>query len=146
MNEALKDKLVRKLEAMSDAEARQLLDYLEFLESKYNRSQRKGSPFEKISETIESAINPGKVRDAAAKGASDLAETAGRIMGGIAAAARSAAEEFQRAAQDAASEESEESEEAAGEAGEGDTVDKADESHEARGGPAKKASKRKKSS
>lgn len=98
MNEALKDKIQRKIEGLPDETARQLLDYIEFLESKYNRSQRKASPFERVAETVESTLGAGKVRDAASKGAGELADAAVKIMSGIAAAARAAADEFQKAA------------------------------------------------
>lgn len=102
MSDILKQKLHNKIDAMPDDHARQLLDFVEFLESKYNRSQRKASPFERLGETVESTLNAEKLRDAAGKGAADLAEAAGKIMGGLAAAARAAAEEFQAAAKKAA--------------------------------------------
>lgn len=102
MSDALKEKLHHKIDALPDAEARQLLDYVEFLESKYNRSQRKASPFERLGETVESTLNTDRLANAAAKGSADLAEAAGKIMGGLAAAARAAAEEFQTAAKKAA--------------------------------------------
>lgn len=98
MSDTIRDKLHRKLDGLPDEPARQLLDYLEFLESKYNRSRRKASPFERLGETIEGTFSAEKLSDAAAKGTADVAEAAGRIMGGLAAAARAAADEFQAAA------------------------------------------------
>lgn len=104
MSDALKDKLHAKIDSMPDDHARQLLDYVEYIESKFNKSQRKASPFERFGETVEGTFRPGKLADAAAKGTADLAEAAGKIMGGLAQAARAAAEEFQAAAKKAAAE------------------------------------------
>jgi hypothetical protein len=119
MSDILKQKLHNKIDAMPDDHARQLLDFVEFLESKYNRSQRKASPFERLGETVEGTLNADKLRDAAGKGAADLAEAAGKIMGGLAAAARAAAEEFQAAAKKAAAA----GEEADGEKADGEETD-----------------------
>lgn len=101
MNENLKAKLLRKIEGLSDQAGRQLLDYVEFLESKHNRSKRPSSPFEKIAENIE-GLGTGKLADAAAKGTADVVDAVGRVMAGLAAATKAAADEVQGVAKRAA--------------------------------------------
>ena len=44
MNPYLRDKLLQKLETMSDERGYQLLDYVEFLESKYAERQPADAP------------------------------------------------------------------------------------------------------
>ncbi|MFQ6045132.1 MAG: hypothetical protein ACE5PT_02070 [Gemmatimonadales bacterium] len=113
MNENLKAKLLRKIDGLSDQAGRQLLDYVEFLESKHNRSRRSASPFEKVAENIE-GLGSGKLADAAAKGTADVVDAVGRVMAGLAAATKAAADEIQGVAKRAAeqAEETGEAEEA----------------------------------
>ncbi len=94
MNENLKTRITRKLDEMSDETGRQLLDYLEFLESKYHRSRRAPGTVQKLAENIEDRLGTVRVADVAAKGTAQVVEAAGRIMEGLAAASRVVAEEL----------------------------------------------------
>lgn len=98
MNENLRAKILRKIDNLGDEGGRKLLDYIEFLESKYNRSKRSTSPFEKVADTIEETFGTGKFTDAAAKGTADVVDAAGRLMSSLAQATKAAAEELQGAA------------------------------------------------
>jgi hypothetical protein len=100
MNEHLRDRVLRKLETLSDERGYQLLDYVEFLESKYAErpAPSASSIFGRFSEAIEDRLRAGKVS------ASAIAETMGlmnRAMNvlngvatGVAAASRSVASDL----------------------------------------------------
>jgi len=95
MNESLKSKLAGKLENMTDDMGRQVLDYVEFLESKYHRSVRSPSTVQKIAENIEDKLGSVSISDVATKGGAQVMEAAGKLMDGLAAASRVVAEELQ---------------------------------------------------
>jgi hypothetical protein len=72
MNEHLRDRILRKLETLSDERGYQVLDYVEFLESRYaERASPSASTFTKFTEAIEDKLRAGKVS------ASAIAETVG---------------------------------------------------------------------
>lgn len=110
MNEGLRAKIDRKLEALSDEVGRQLLDYLEFLESKYNRSRRAVSPLKRVAENIEESLGGTSLSEAASRGAAQMVEAAGRVMSGLAAASREVADELSRTSEPAATHEAAEPE------------------------------------
>jgi hypothetical protein len=70
MNEHLRDRILRKLEALSDDRGYQVLDYVEFLESRYaERQSPSANTFTRFTEAIEDKLRAGKVS------ASAIAET-----------------------------------------------------------------------
>jgi hypothetical protein len=72
MNEHLRDRILRKLETLSDERGYQVLDYAEFLESRYaERESPTASTFTRFTEAIEDKLRAGKVS------ASAIAETVG---------------------------------------------------------------------
>ena len=72
MNEHLRDRILRKVEALSDERGYQVLDYVEFLESRYaERESPTSSTFTRFTEAIEDKLRAGKVS------ASAIAETVG---------------------------------------------------------------------
>jgi hypothetical protein len=72
MNEHLRDRILRKLETLSDERAYQVLDYVEYLESKYaQRSSPGASTFTRFTEAIEDQLRAGRVS------ATAIAETVG---------------------------------------------------------------------
>jgi hypothetical protein len=72
MNEHLRDRILRKLETLTDERGYQVLDYVEFLESRYaERNAPSASAFTKFTEAIEDRMRAGKVS------ASAIAETVG---------------------------------------------------------------------
>lgn len=90
----LRDKLVAKLDAMTDERAFQVLDYVEFLDSKYARREPPTGAaglIAKLQETVEDGLRAGKVN------ASTVAETLGfmqkavSVVSGVAAAGQSVA-------------------------------------------------------
>jgi len=72
MNEHLRDRILRKLETLSDERGYQVLDYVEFLESRYaERTSPTATTFTKFTEAIEDKLRAGKVS------ASAIADTVG---------------------------------------------------------------------
>ncbi len=72
MNEHLRDRILRKLETLSDERGYQVLDYVEFLESKYaERQSPAANVFTRLSESVEDKLRAGRVS------ASVIAETMG---------------------------------------------------------------------
>jgi hypothetical protein len=72
MNEHLRDRILRKVEALSDERGYQVLDYVEFLESRYaERQSPNANTFTRFTEAIEDKLRAGKVS------ASAIAETVG---------------------------------------------------------------------
>src|SRR5882724_6417609 len=70
MNDALRDRILRKLETLSDERGYQVLDYAEFLESKYaERQAPTANTFTRFTEAIEDKLRAGKIS------ASTIAET-----------------------------------------------------------------------
>lgn len=94
MNENLKAKIVGKLGVLTDEHGRQIADYIDFLLSKYNRSRRSPSPFQRLAESIEDALGAGTITEAAARGTAQVADAAGRVMAGLAAAGKAVADEL----------------------------------------------------
>src|SRR6478609_4700644 len=70
MNKHLRDRILRKLETLPDDRGYHVLDYVEFLESKYaERQSPNANTFTKFTEAIEDKLRAGKVS------ASAIAET-----------------------------------------------------------------------
>ncbi|HEX9692759.1 MAG TPA: hypothetical protein VGA22_11725 [Gemmatimonadales bacterium] len=109
MDEQITQKILGRLTALSDDAGRQLLDYIEFLESRYNRSRRPVSTVEKIARGIDDTLGTGEFASTAAKGAAGVLEVAGKVVSNLASAGKAMADELQSqvspkpAAKDAAS-------------------------------------------
>ena len=76
MNDHLRARIQRRLESLSDDRGYQILDYVEFLESKYaeksapaSSSASAANPFTKLTEAVEDRLRAGRVS------ASAIAET-----------------------------------------------------------------------
>jgi hypothetical protein len=89
MNEFLRKRIERKLASLPEERVYQVLDYIEFLESKYAaRSTVEPSPLQKLAETVEDTLRAGRVSASAIKGTMDAMSAAGRVMSGLAAAGK----------------------------------------------------------
>jgi len=94
MNEFLKKRIERKLEGLGDERAYQVLDYIEFLESKYaSQPAEPPTTFQKLAETVEDTLRAGRVSATAIKGTMDAMSAAGRMMSGLAAAGKAVVDE-----------------------------------------------------
>lgn len=94
MNENLKTKITRRLDDLPDEKGRQILDYLEFLDSRYNLSRRTPSVVQRIAEGIEDKIGSVRLADVAAKSTSQVVDAASSVIEGLAAAGRVVADEL----------------------------------------------------
>jgi hypothetical protein len=93
MNEILRDRLQRKLEALPEDKAYQVLDYVEFLESKYAQRPAGAAPFQRVAETLEDTLRAGRVPVNIIRGTMDAVGKAGRILEKFAAAGKAAVDE-----------------------------------------------------
>jgi len=97
----LRDRLLARFDTLSDERAFQILDYVEFLDSKYSRLEAPTGAaglLVKLQETVEDGLRAGKVS------ASSVAETLGfmqkavGVLSGVAAAGQSVANDLADAA------------------------------------------------
>jgi hypothetical protein len=99
MNEFLWKRIERKLAALPDDRVYQVLDYVEFLESRYaSEAVASASPFQKLAEKVEDTLRAGRVPVTAIRSTMDAMSAASRLMGGIAAAGRAVVDEVAGAA------------------------------------------------
>jgi hypothetical protein len=101
MNDLLKQRIARALDALSDDRGYQILDYIEFLESKYAERARPGGIFAKLTETVEDTMRAGKLPIQAISGTRGLVDGAAKVMKGLAAAGHAVMDEAVKAAEDA---------------------------------------------
>src|SRR5262245_49986140 len=100
MNEHLPDRIARKLEALPDERGYQILDYVEFLESKYaERKSPQGSAFTRFTEAVEDRMRAGKLSASAIAETMGLLNRAANILNGAVAAGKSVATDIVTAAQ-----------------------------------------------
>ena len=101
MNDHLKQRIQRRLETLSDDRGYQILDYIEFLDSKYAERGRPGGILAKITETVEDTMRAGKLPIQAISGTMGVVDSAAKIMKGLAAAGQAVVDEAVKAAESA---------------------------------------------
>jgi hypothetical protein len=91
MNEVLRQRLWRNIEALPEEQLYQVLDYVEFLSSKYARSTVRpaGSSLLRFGERLEDKMRGRGVALRAMRGAMDAVSTADRVIAGLSEAGRS---------------------------------------------------------
>src|SRR6478672_13267694 len=100
MNQFLRDRILRRLETLSDERAYQVLDYVEFLESKYaERQNPTANVFQRFAETVEDKLRAGRVSAATISETMGLMNKAMGVLSGVAAAGKSVASDVVDAAQ-----------------------------------------------
>jgi len=98
MNDILRDRLLRKLDTLPDDKAYQVLDYVEFLESKYAERQAGAPAFQRAAETLEDTLRAGRVPVNIIRGTMDAVGKAGRLLEKVAAAGKAAVEQASKKA------------------------------------------------
>ncbi len=93
MNDILRERLLRKLETLSEERAYQVLDYIEFLESKYAERPAGAPAFQKVAETLEDTLRAGRVPVNIIRGTMDAVGKAGKMLEKFAAAGKAAVEQ-----------------------------------------------------
>lgn len=96
MNDILRERMLRKLETLPEDRVYQVLDYVEFLESKYAERPAGAPAFQKVAETLEDTMRAGRVPVTIIKGTMDAVGKAGRFFEGLAAAGKAAVDEVRR--------------------------------------------------
>lgn len=92
MHEVLKDRIVRRLETLPEDRLYQVLDYIEFLESKYAERQAPGpNVFQRFAESVEDTLRAGNVSASTVAEAMGFMSKAMGVLGGVAAAGKSVA-------------------------------------------------------
>ena len=92
MNELLRERIVRKLDALGDDRLYQVLDYVEFLASKYaERQSPPSNVFQRFAETVEDSLRAGRVSTTAIAETMNLMNCAMGVLSGVAAAGKSVA-------------------------------------------------------
>ena len=95
MNAPLRERISRKLETLSDERLYQVLDYVEFLESRYAQRQAPGSNvFQRFAETVEDRLRAGRVSASTIAETMTLMNKAMGVLSGVAAAGKSVASDI----------------------------------------------------
>lgn len=89
MHDVLRDRVMRHLEALPEEQLYQVLDYIEFLSSKYNRSVRTPNGIQRFGELLEDKMRQQGIAFGTIRGALGVVGTAGRVVSGITDAGRS---------------------------------------------------------
>src|SRR5476649_317002 len=99
MNTYLRDKLLQKFETLSDERGYQILDYAEFLESKYadRAAAAAGNPLTRFADAVEEKLRVGKVSASAVAETMSLMNKAVGVLNGAAAAGKSVATDLMSA-------------------------------------------------
>ena len=102
MNPYLRDKLLQKLETMADERGYQVLDYVEFLESKYAERQTPaaaaaGNPLSRFADAVEEKLRAGRVSASTIAETMSLMNKAVGVLNGAAAAGKSVASDLMSA-------------------------------------------------
>jgi hypothetical protein len=98
MNDLLRQRILRRLESLPDERAYQVLDYIEFLESKFAERAAPTGLLAKITETVEDTMRAAKLPVQAISGTASVVDSATRIMKGLAAAGQAVVDEAVKAA------------------------------------------------
>ena len=92
MNEFMKERLNRRLETLSDERLYQVMDYIEFLESKYAHHEVPApNVFQRFAEGVEDTMRAGKISASAVSETMGLMSKAMSVLSGVAAAGKSVA-------------------------------------------------------
>lgn len=90
MHDILRDRIWRNLEALPEEKLYQVLDYIEFLSSKYSREPvRPGTPFQRFGEKLEDRLRGNRVGLDAIRSTLGVVGTADRMVSGLTEAGRS---------------------------------------------------------
>jgi hypothetical protein len=96
MNEMLQKRIERHLQNLTDEQGYQLLDFVEFLESKYGTATRQPTTFERFTDGVEDALRAGRIPAAAIRETMHAVDSASRLMQRLAEAGRGAVQELNR--------------------------------------------------
>lgn len=89
MHDALRQRLIRKIESLPDEQIYQILDYIEFLESKYaGQIDVEASGLQKFAEGLEDKLRRRAVSPSTIREAFQLISAADRVLSGVSSAGK----------------------------------------------------------
>jgi Protein of unknown function (DUF2281) len=89
MHDVLRQRLLRKIESLPDEQIYQVLDFIEFLESKYSEAPPVGaSGLQKFAEGLEDKLRKRAVSPATIREAFQLISSADRVLSGVSSAGK----------------------------------------------------------
>ncbi len=95
MDEILRERLIRKLDTLPDERIYQVLDYIDFLESKYAlRASLASNPIKRFAEGVQDTLRAGKVSVGVIGGTMSVMNSAASVLSEVAAAGKSVATEI----------------------------------------------------
>jgi hypothetical protein len=95
VNELLRERILRNLDALSDERLYQVLDYVEFLKSKYAERQNPApNIFQRFAETVEDRLRAGRISTTTIAETMNLMNRAMGVLNGVAAAGKSVATDW----------------------------------------------------
>lgn len=103
MDDLLRKRIERAMDGLPDDKARQLLDYIDFLKSKYADRAAQPSAITRIADGVEDTLRVGRMPFSAIKGTRDVLDTAEKVVRGLADAGRTVVDEIQEQLRQASS-------------------------------------------
>src|SRR5688500_20138175 len=90
MNDILRERLVRKLDTLSEERIYQILDYIDFLESKYApKPSTAQNPLKRFAEGVEDTLRAGRMSAGVIGGTMSVMNKAGGVLTDVANAGES---------------------------------------------------------
>ncbi len=102
MDGHLKERITRALDGLTDERGYQILDYIEFLDSKYAERANPANVFTRLTDKVQDTMRAGKVPFDAISGTVNLFDGASKVVRGLASAAGAVVDEASRTAQNLA--------------------------------------------
>jgi len=94
VNPLLRDRILRALDRMNDERAYEVLDYIEFLESKYAVRPSLATAFQRFAVGVEDTLRAGRLPVSAVAETMTLLDRAVGVLSGVAAASKSVASDL----------------------------------------------------
>ena len=94
MQDHLRERILRRLDGLSDERAYQVLDYVEFLESRYAERAASDSPFSRFADAVEDRLRAGRLSAATVAETVGLMNRAANLLNGALQATKAAAAEL----------------------------------------------------
>jgi Protein of unknown function (DUF2281) len=95
MNDILRERLIRKLDTLPEEKIYQILDYIDFLESKYAPAPSTApNPLKRFAEGVEDTLRAGKMSANVIGGTMNVMNKAVGVVSGVASAGKSVATEI----------------------------------------------------
>jgi hypothetical protein len=97
MHDTLRERILRSLDTLPDIQQYQVLDYIEFLASKYNRDVRRAGGVQRFGDLLEDKMRMQGVALTTIRGTMGVVGTAGRLVSGLTEAGRTVLKEVENA-------------------------------------------------